>query len=54
MWLWSRGRDRILRGLEEEMVGVIFLVRRLFNEREATVAAAGVLQPGLGGAGRAQ
>ena len=33
MWLWSRGRDRILRGLEEEMVGVIFLVRRLFNER---------------------
>ena len=52
MWLWSRGRDRILRGLEEEMVGVIFLVRRLFNERGGGGGGRGVAT--WAGRGRAQ
>ena len=37
-----------MRGLEEEMVGVIFLVRRLFNERGDGGGGRGVA-PGLGG-----
>ena len=41
-----------MRGLEEEMVGVIFLVRRLFNERGDGGGGRGVATwAGRGGAG---